>query len=179
MKKILSVMIILPMLFFVTACGSETVEKTEPAPASGQSGQEAPKAPDFTLQNYDGEDVTLSDFEGKEVVLNFFATWCPPCREEIPDFINVQDEYTEDVVFLFIDVQEDRETYAAAAEKYSWEGMEVLFDETGELSYNYGVRSFPTTFVLDEEGYLSAYLPGLQTEESIRGALAGEKDSGN
>ena len=107
-------------------------------------------APDFSLTNIDGQKTSLSDFKGKAVILNFFASWCPPCRGEIPDFIEIQKAYA-DKGFTFIgvslvDAKESKDFASKMNINYP-----VLVDD-GKVSNLYGpVRAIPTTFVIDKE----------------------------
>ena len=106
-------------------------------------------APDFSLTNVDGQNMSLSDFKGKAVILNFFASWCPPCRAEIPDFVELQKAYA-DKGFTFIgvslvDAKESKDFASKMNINYP-----VLVDD-GKVSALYGpVRSIPTTFVIDK-----------------------------
>ncbi|MDO8525501.1 MAG: TlpA disulfide reductase family protein [Candidatus Omnitrophota bacterium] len=107
-------------------------------------------APDFSLSGIDGQKVSLADFKGKAVILNFFASWCPPCRAEIPDFVELQKAYG-DKGFTFIGVSlvsadESKEFAAKMGINYP-----VLVDD-GKVSALYGpVRSIPTTFVIGKD----------------------------
>ncbi|MDD5136710.1 MAG: TlpA disulfide reductase family protein [Candidatus Omnitrophica bacterium] len=106
-------------------------------------------APDFTLKDMDGQSASLSDFKGKAMILNFFASWCPPCRSEIPDFVELQKAYG-DKGFTFIGVSlvsagESKDFAAKMGINYP-----ILIDD-GKVSASYGpVRSIPTTFVIDK-----------------------------
>jgi cytochrome c biogenesis protein CcmG/thiol:disulfide interchange protein DsbE len=106
------------------------------------------KAPEFTLQDTDGNNVNLSDFKGDAVILNFFASWCPPCRQEVPDFIELQNKYAAEG-FSFIGISlvsaEDTKSFA----KKMGVNYPMLIDD-GVVSAVYGpVRSIPTTYILD------------------------------
>jgi cytochrome c biogenesis protein CcmG/thiol:disulfide interchange protein DsbE len=113
--------------------------------------QEGEMAPDFTLPAIKGGSVTLSQYQGKVVILDFFADWCPPCRQEVPDFIALQDAYGPKgfaVIGVALVSKEDASKYAQSA------GINypVLIDD-GKVSGVYGpVRSIPTTFVIDKSG---------------------------
>ena len=115
-------------------------------------------APDFALTNLDGETVRLSDFRGKTVVLNFWASWCPPCREEMPDFQELWDERGEggsdDLVMLALDFLV-QDTMADARGFVEGNGFTfpVLFDTAdGAVADRYRVRGLPATFFIDREG---------------------------
>jgi len=117
-------------------------------------------APDFTLKNLTGEDVSLSDYAGKPVVLNFWASWCPPCKEEMPNFNELSNQYgkTGDVIFLMVNITDGgRETIETATaylsdNKYD---MNVIFDIEGKASTLYNVSSIPSTFFIDSQGYIN------------------------
>lgn len=139
MKNLFGKTLILVLgIFLVTGCGKIGAVEV------GTS------APDFTLQGIDGKTATLSEFKGKVVILDFFASWCPPCRQEIPDFIELQKAYG-DKGFAMIGVSlvnmDESKTFAAQ------QGINypVLVDD-GKASNLYGpIRSIPTTFVLDKD----------------------------
>ncbi len=106
-------------------------------------------APDFSLTNIDGQKMNLSDFKGKAVILNFFASWCPPCRGEIPDFVELQKIYADKgFTFIGVSLVNSRESKDFALKMNI--NYPVLVDD-GKVSNLYGpVRSIPTTFVIDK-----------------------------
>jgi thiol-disulfide isomerase/thioredoxin len=134
------------------------------------TNEEKPLVPDFTLQSSEGEEVTLSDYAGKVVVLNFWASWCPPCKEEMPEFQKLYDELAESedaVLFMLNQTDGQRETEKKANNYIEEEGLTfpILYD-TGEVGGSiFGINSIPTTVVIDREGRLSDYVLG-RTEYS-------------
>ena len=117
-------------------------------------------APDFGLVNSDGQKISLSDFKGKAIILNFFATWCPPCKGEIPEFVELQKAYG-DKGFTFIGVSLcNAQDTKALADKMGI-NYPVLIDD-GKVSVAYGpVRSIPTTFVINKDGkVVNMYIGG-------------------
>ncbi|MXZ46263.1 MAG: TlpA family protein disulfide reductase [Chloroflexi bacterium] len=115
-------------------------------------------APDFRLTDLDGNVVMLSDFRGKTVVLNFWATWCPPCREEMPEFQELWEHRgsgaADDLVVLAVNFLRDDTVGAAtnfiAANEFTFP---VVFDTTrGDVAARYGVRGLPATFFIDRNG---------------------------
>ncbi len=108
-------------------------------------------APDFSLTTLDGSTASLSDYRGKPVILNFWATWCGPCRVEIPALEAAWQNHQGEAVFLGVDVQEDPLQVADFAQQL---GMTypVLLDETAETAQLYRVRAFPTTVFIDGQG---------------------------
>ncbi len=122
-------------------------------------------APDFKLENLDGEEVSLSDYRGKIVLINFWATWCKFCDIEMPDLNDINDE-NEDVVVLAVNVREEQ----PKVKKYIEEGgydFDVVLDTTGEISQNYLISSFPTTYAVDPEGILLGGVPGMLTKPQM------------
>ncbi len=110
-------------------------------------------APDFTLTSTDGETFTLSELRGTPVVLNFWATWCPPCRAEMPAFETVWQELGRDQVWILgINQGEPREPVVQFARNTVRTSFPLLLDPTTEVGRLYGVRALPTTVFIDAEG---------------------------
>lgn len=116
-------------------------------------------APDFSLKDLNGNIVKLSDYKGKKVMLNFWATWCPPCKAEMPAMEKFHGEVGEDVTILAvnIDARYDVKSYV---EKMGV-SFPVLLDEKDKVNNDYQILTIPTTFFIDKEGvirhkYLSA-----------------------
>jgi len=109
------------------------------------------KAPDFTLTDIEGNNVSLAEFSGKVVIVDFFASWCPPCRMEVPDFIALMNEYgSGDFAMIGVAV-EDLGAAKSFGEKMKI-NYPVLVDD-GKVSGAYGpIRSIPTTFVIGKDG---------------------------
>jgi peroxiredoxin len=112
-------------------------------------------APDFSLVTLDGNSVRLSDFHGKPVILNFWATWCPPCREEMPALEEIWQQYgAGDVVVLGVDQGES----TAIVERFIREKVDttfpILLDSDHAIGNSYFVRSLPTTFFIDRKGFI-------------------------
>jgi len=154
----------------------EEASKLEQEPALGQEVEEAPKvgrlAPDFTLLDLDGNTVALSDFRGKAVFINFWATWCPPCRAEMPDIEAIYKEYkNKDVMVIGVDILEAEDVVRQYVQQggFSWT---FVIDTTGEVADNYGVTAIPTSFFLDKEGVIRAVDIGDITERAMESQLA-------
>lgn len=146
-----------------------TAEEAEQAPPEPQL------APDFSMEDSEGNTVKLSDFLGKPVVLNFWASWCSPCKREMPDFQKVWEEMGEDVTFLMLNAtdggRETLETAKAFLDEQDF-SLPAYFDTTQEASYTYGVTSLPTTLFLDKDGYLIAGAKGMIDEETLRKGIS-------
>ncbi len=125
-------------------------------------------APDFELEDQFGQVHRLSDYKGKTVFLNFWATWCPPCRAEMPDIQRLYEEYgTEgDEALIVLGVagpdmgnEKSQEEIGAFLEENGYT-YPVVMDTTGELFETYGIYAFPTTFMIDREGNVFGYASG-------------------
>lgn len=123
--------------------------------------QEKIMAPDFTLEDLDGNSVTLSDYEGKIVILNFWAEWCIYCVEEMPDFNTLDKELAEsgDAIILAVNVRDSQKTVQDFLAENSL-GLKVLMDEDGTVASMYSVSGYPTTFFINPDGSLYTYIPG-------------------
>lgn len=146
-------------------------EKTETSEDPGAKRQEAI---DVTFYDSEGEAVKLSDYYGKPVVMNFWATWCGYCKKEMPDFQEVYEEYKDKVEFLFINSTDGSRETREKAETYLQEQgytIPAFYDEDMDAVYTYSVNSLPTTMLLDKEGRVAAYAPGLIEKEALIKAL--------
>lgn len=165
--------------------GDEAGAKTETGNGA-EEGTEAESDPatDFTLTDQYGDTQTLSDYKGQVVFLNFYATWCPPCKKELPDIEKLYKEYgsnEKDVVFLGVtnpkskdypnNSDEDVDYIKSFIEKGEYT-FPTVFDETGEVLQKYGISAFPTTFVFDKKGKLLGYVPGMMTEDIMRNVIS-------
>ena len=154
--------------------GDRTVPTTEPEAETKPTTDESEPvpAPDFTLVDQNGETHTLSDYQGKTVFLNFWATWCSPCRGEMPEIQALYEKYgsnQEDLIVLGVagpNVGQEGSAEDIAAflseNKYSFP---VVMDEDGGVFAQYGIRAFPTTFLIDENGSLFGYIESALTGE--------------
>ena len=147
---------------------TEAPEATE---IPGQTQPEPQQAPDFTVFDIDGNEVHLQDFFGKPIVLNFWASWCGPCKSEMPDFNEKYQELGEEVQFLMVNMTDgSRETVEVASEFVSGQGytFPVFYDTYQHAATVYGVYSLPTTFFIDAEGYPVAYAAGAIDRDALQ-----------
>lgn len=156
--------------------------KAAESEAAEQKESEEVKLPDiidFTLTDQYGVTHTLSDYKGKTVVLNFWATWCPPCRAEMPDIQNIYESYesTEDdsVVILGIaapgqgqDQNEEGITSFLTKNGYTYP---VLMDTDGAVFGSYGIYSYPTTFFINTDGKVFGYINGQMSQSILENAI--------
>ena len=145
------------------------VAETQPTEPAGTESARV-QVPDFTAYDVDGNPVKLSDYFGKPIVLNFWASWCGPCKMEMPDFEEKYKELCEDVQFLMVNLTDGRETVEIASSFIAQQGytFPVLYDAASEAAYTYGVYSIPTTYFIDAEGYGIARAPGAIDAETLQ-----------
>jgi cytochrome c biogenesis protein CcmG/thiol:disulfide interchange protein DsbE len=114
------------------------------------------RAPDFTLVAPDGSEMSLTDLRGKVVLLNFWATWCPPCRAEMPALNTLQREYgaEHDFVVVGVNLEESREQVEAFARDFKI-SFPLLLDSSGKVTTeSFAVRTLPASVVIDRQGYI-------------------------
>lgn len=132
-------------------------------------------APDFTVMDADGNEVKLSDFFGKPIVLNFWASWCGPCRSEMPDFDEAFLAQGEEIRFLMVNMTDgDRETLETAKSFVADSGYSfpVFYDVNYDAAITYGVASLPTTYFIDAEGNLVAYAKSAIDMETLQKGIS-------
>ena len=141
-------------------------ESTEPA-ETHPTDPPASIAPDFTMLDMDGNEVTLASFFGKPIVLNFWASWCGPCKMEMPEIQKFYDKYGQEIHFLLVSVDDSLD---AAKTFISDSGytFPVYFDTTSVGAYTYGASSIPLTFFIDAQGNLTAYYMGAMSESILQ-----------
>jgi len=136
------------LILFLISCDQGN---GEPGSGSNQNSAES-----FSLETVDGgSKISLRDFKGKPVVLNFWATWCGPCKEELPFFERMWNKFKDkDVVFIGVDVMDDR-TNASEFIKNTGLTYTNLYDQPGEVSSKYKVVALPATFFINKEGEIA------------------------
>lgn len=152
----------------------KSVSETEPA-----AKDKTVPAIDFTLKDQYGNTHTLSDYKGKTVFLNFWATWCPPCRAEMPDIQKLYETYDregEDALVILgvaspgIGGEKSEEGIKEFLDENGYT-YPVLMDTTGEQFMNYGVLSYPTTFMIDRDGNVFGYASGQLSEDMMKSII--------
>ena len=165
----------------VTDTGSETPDTVksgiEAADTADADAAETFAAMDFTVYDADGNQVSLSDFFGKPILINFWATWCPPCKSELPDFDRVYADYGEDVVFMMVNMTDgSRDTVESASAFVADNGYSfpVYYDCDLNAAYTYGASSIPMTVLIDADANIVGAQIGILTEEQLRIILDAE-----
>lgn len=161
---------------YLSTVQSGTAQETE------ESEQQLTPAPlaDLELTDQFGNTHTLSDYKGKVIFLNFWATWCGPCRNEMPDIQKLYEEYSaqgEDAKVVILGIAGPGIGQEGSAEEIA-DFMEengytypVLMDAGGEMFTRYGISAFPTTFMIDKDGNVYGYVPGQMTENIMRSII--------
>ena len=133
-------------------------ETTEPQPVA---------APDFTVQDWDGNEVKFSDYVGKPIVLNFWAHWCGPCQMEMPEFNAAYERLGGEVTFLMVHegaaVEDGKDKVTEGGYTFP-----VVFDVDSAAGNLYGITAFPTTFFIDSDGNLQAYYMGAMDADLLQ-----------
>ncbi|KAF5052783.1 Thiol-disulfide oxidoreductase ResA [anaerobic digester metagenome] len=136
-----------------------------------QPEDESVAAPDFTMLDAEGNSVALSNHIGTPIVLNFWASWCSPCKNEMPVFDTVAAELGDKVDFIMVNLTHGgRETVEGATQFIKEQGFTfpVYFDTLLEGATAYSVRSIPVTYFIDTEGNVQAYSAGSMDEDTLR-----------
>ena len=162
-------------LFLMSGCGAQA-EKT-PAPAetaSAEAGalQEGQTPPSFSLKDLGGQDVKIDFANDKKLyVINFWATWCPPCREEMPELDAFAKKHAEDVAFYAINLQEPGDKVESFFKQNNYT-MPVLLDLEGKVADQYEIRAIPTTYIVGKDGKIVMQKLGGTTAAELEAALA-------
>lgn len=170
MKKTLLLIVILILLvsgaLYVQTVYNKSIAKNQNSSGSSnnmesQSSTETDskstsKAPDFKLKDINGKEVSLSDFKGKKVFLNFWASWCPPCKAEMPDIEKLyQETKNTDLVILGVDLGENKQVVKSfiTSKHYNYE---FLLDTNQEAADEYNISAIPSSFFIDKDGNIIA-----------------------
>lgn len=141
---------------------------------SSDANSEEPEltlAPDFTVYDLEGNEVHLSDFFGKPIIVNFWASWCGPCKMEMPDFDAAYQTYKDDITFLMVNMTDgSRETVDVASEFIANSGytFPVYYDTQYSAAITYSVASLPTSYFINAQGELVAHANGAIDADTLQ-----------
>lgn len=172
---------------YLSGSNTTTVEENDSPKATEQPETEQAEvfpAPDIQLVDQFGNTHTLSEYKGKTVFLNFWATWCPPCRGEMPHIQELYEEYglnQEEVIILGVAAPNlGRETNKEGIISFLAENnytFPVVMDETGAVLQEYGISAFPTTFMIDENGAIYGYVSSALSKDTMKSIIQQTIDS--
>ncbi len=146
------------------ATGGSGAEELPVAPEKGA------RAPDFTLEDLDGNLIRLSDLRGRVVLVNFWATWCGPCRFEMPAFQARFEQLQPELAILAVDFDEPRDQVLAFAQEFGLT-FNVLLDPGAEVQDLYRVRGYPSSVFVEQNGVIQIVHIGIMTESQLDGYL--------
>ena len=145
-----------------------TVDKEDAGTADEEN---APiPAPDFTVYTEDKTPIRFTDMLGKPVIINFWATWCGPCKKEMPHFEKAYKEYGDKIEFMMINPTDGANDTHESVNKFLKDNgytFPVYRDTESDAVMKYGISAFPTTFFINSDGYLLGYYPGTMSEETL------------
>ncbi|HEY83275.1 MAG TPA: TlpA family protein disulfide reductase [Dehalococcoidia bacterium] len=170
------VVLALSMLVAIQGCAASPPDSGRGAGARAIELEPAPEvghpAPDFSLKDLDGNTVRLRDLRGRVVFINFWASWCPPCRAEMPEIEAVHQEYKDKgVVVIGVDISEPESVVRQYIRQggFSWT---IVLDSTGEVARDYRITAIPTSFFVDRDGVIRAVNVGAMTKRAMEEKLA-------
>ena len=152
MNKLLTAILVMILTsgLLITGCATGS----EPTATVGQT------APDFQLQNLDGQSISLSDFKGKPVLVNFWATRCPPCVFEMPYLQEIYDEWSgKGLILLAINIGESSSKVEQFLQDHNL-SLPVLLDTRAVVAQRYSIQYIPTTFFIDKDGIIQEKIIG-------------------
>jgi thiol-disulfide isomerase/thioredoxin len=156
----------------VEQTGDDSSTATDTTADTTEEGAEKdyPEAPNFKVQDSAGNPVEFDSLKGKPIVLNFWASWCPPCIEELPIFDTVSQELEGEVVFVMVDLTSDRETLEDAKVYIKENNLKfpVYFDIDQDGAATYGITAIPTTYFINADGFVVAGQVGGIDESILR-----------
>ena len=168
---------------YLSTVGNQVEQEENIDKNTEKDTEEKMAAIDFELQDQFGNTHKLSDYKGKVVFLNFWATWCPPCREEMPDIQKLYEDYgynKEDVIILGVasPKSDENPNTSEGSEEEITEFLEeneytypTVMDVSGSLQYEYGISAYPTTFMIDVDSNVYGYVPGMLTYDIMESII--------
>jgi thiol-disulfide isomerase/thioredoxin len=154
---ILLISVFAAVTLLISGCAAKSPQTSSPASIGIQIGN---LAPDFQLQTLDGKSVSLSGLRGKPVLLNFWATWCGPCKSEMPFLQQINDSWSDKgLVLLAVDVGENPTAIANFMNQLNL-SLTVPMDLDLKVARNYGISAIPATFLIDKDGIIQGKVLG-------------------
>lgn len=164
----------IPLYVLILIAGAIWIQVSAAPPGTTTAGEiPAPKegflAPEFTLGTLDGQTITLNELRGRPILINLWASWCAPCRAEMPAMQRVHEAYQEQGLIILAVNATNQDSLTNAASFASEHGLTfpILMDTTGEVSQIYQVRSLPTSFFVDPDGIIQEIVIGGPMSEAL------------
>ncbi|MBG9541518.1 cytochrome C biogenesis protein [Cytobacillus firmus] len=178
-KKILVIIGLVGMIawgvYDYSLSANETKKTNQVSPPDSQKNietgvDEGKKAPDFQLQTLDGKEIKLSDMAGKKVILNFWATWCPPCKAEMPHmqefYVDQKGNKVEILAVNLTTAEKDSNNIGKFVNDYGLT-FPILLDSNGEIGETYQAFSIPTSYIIDTKGIIRKKIVGPMDKEMM------------
>jgi peroxiredoxin len=169
-KKVIAAVVLITLLTvaIVQAMDKKTEpdSTSQPTTANNDGLKIGAKAPDFELKTLSGETVKLSSLKGKKVMLNFWATWCPPCKAEMPDMEKFYKEAGKDVVILAVNIDPQLDV-KGFVNQYGIT-FPILLDQKDEVNESYQILSIPTTYFINSNGVIQNKYTGAMSLDSMK-----------
>lgn len=155
-----------------TVAQSKTVAPATTTPATKDEETDLPIAEDFTAENLlkPGQKIHLSDYSGKIVFLNFWGSWCPPCRAEMPAFEKIYEKYGDQVIIIGVGINDSSDNLIRFAKSIGVT-YPIVNDRTSEIARHYHIRSLPTTYRINQKGEIQGVAVGGLNEEQLIQAI--------
>ena len=154
---------------FTIHTGSGSEQTNRPSDGSGDSVSEY-AAPDFTVYDADGNAVSLSDLKGKPVIVNFWATWCGPCKSELPSFDEAYAKYGDKVHFMMVNMTDGQSETVDGVKKFVSDNgftFPTYYDTDLDAAYTYGVNSIPMTYFIMSNGDIATGYLGMIPHDTL------------
>ncbi|GAC91453.1 TlpA family protein disulfide reductase [Anoxybacillus sp. LAT_35] len=156
-RKLWQLFISFHILVFIFSSISDMTKETTSQQAISNIGIDVGEiAPDFELMTLKGKKMKLSQFRGKKVILNFWASWCPPCRAEMPEMQRFYEQYGQHVAIVAVNLTNKEKNHQAVETFINEKGVsfDIMLDEQGTVSKTYEVITIPTSYIIDEQGVI-------------------------
>lgn len=174
-KKVLILSTVFIIIMGCSVVGYNYLKKNYNNPILEDESIDKVKYSNFKVYNIDGNEVKLSDYKGKNIVINFWASWCPPCKYEMPYFQNATNKYkNKNIEILMLNLTDGNRETEDSATKYMKENnfdMKLLFDKDFEAATAYQVQGIPRTIFIDEEGYITKDHTGAMEQDVLYGEI--------
>ena len=167
----LLIIFILGLSVLLTSCFIPFRGFSEEGNAATATSETPVKAPDFTMLDLDNKKISLSDFKGKVVVINFWATWCHPCRAELPDFVEVSNSYKDSNVQFIGISDDDISALKKFAIDYGIEYPTLVDGSVDRIMPEWDISAIPTTFILNKDGEIMFKNIGMMAKDKLINAI--------